>query len=300
MTILQTLLNPILPVFAIVAIGYGLGRSGHTTVEQARALNRFALTLMLPTLLFGLIVRAPLEDFEATPIATYAAAEAVVFALGFALARYVFHRPLAEALLLAMAGIFSNTVLYVLPLSIILYGPGNILPVTEIVTLDSTLVFASFIIAMEVFAKTRTNLRRTLLSIAKTPLLIAMASGLTLNLLGVTLPAPVETFVDFNGAAAAPVAMFSLGVVLSQAPLTPDRTVVAFTLIKLAVFPLAVWAGLELTSPGASQQYILGSAGPAGAMAFSLALLYGVRTDAIAKVIIWSSVLTLGTLAALA
>jgi len=35
-------------------------------------------------------------------------------------------------------------------------------------------------------------------------------------------------------------------------------------------------------------------------MAFSLALLYGVRTDAIAQVIIWTSVLSLFSLAYLA
>jgi len=299
-TLLHTLLNPILPVFAIVVIGYALGRSGHTTVEQARALNRLALTLLLPILLFGLIVKAPLDEFEAKPILAYAGVEVVVFALGYILARYVFRRPLAEAILLAMAGIFSNTVLYVLPLSLILYGPDNILPVTEIVTLDSTLTFAAFIIAMEIFAKTRTDLGGTLIRIAKTPLLIAMASGLAINLAGFALPAPLETFIDFNGGAAAPVALFSLGVVLSQAPLTPSPTVYTFTFIKLAVFPLAIWLGLLAAAPGASQQYILGSAGPAGAMAFSLALLYGVRTDAIAKVIIYSSVLTLFTLAALA
>jgi len=46
--------------------------------------------------------------------------------------------------------------------------------------------------------------------------------------------------------------------------------------------------------------FTLNSAGPSGAMAFSLALLYGVRTDAIAQVIIWTSVLSLFSLAYLA
>lgn len=46
--------------------------------------------------------------------------------------------------------------------------------------------------------------------------------------------------------------------------------------------------------------YILASAGPSGVMAFSLALLYSVRTDAIMQVTVWTSVLTLATLAFLA
>ena len=56
---------------------------------------------------------------------------------------------------------------------------------------------------------------------------------------------------------------------------------------------------LAETSPE-RELYLLGSAGPAGAMAFSLALLYGVRTDAIAQLIVITSILTLGTIAVLA
>ena len=46
--------------------------------------------------------------------------------------------------------------------------------------------------------------------------------------------------------------------------------------------------------------FTLTAAGPSGAMAFALALLHGVRTDAIAPVIIWTSVLSLLSLAWLA
>jgi malonate transporter len=46
--------------------------------------------------------------------------------------------------------------------------------------------------------------------------------------------------------------------------------------------------------------FVLNAAGPSGAMAFALALLYHVRTDCIAPVIVWTSVLSLFTLALLA
>ena len=53
-------------------------------------------------------------------------------------------------------------------------------------------------------------------------------------------------------------------------------------------------------SPGwtpQSQQFILAAAGPAGAMAFSMALLYDVRADRIAQIIVGTSALTLLSLA---
>ncbi|MEM6848618.1 MAG: AEC family transporter [Pseudomonadota bacterium] len=293
------LIDPILPVFAIVAIGFNLGRTGRVNQDDARVLNRIAMTLLLPILLFGLLYNAPVQDLRLVPITLYAATQYAIFLAGYALARVVFKLPVPEAILLAMAGVFSNTVLYVMPLSVLLYGPDNVLPMTAIITLDSVVTFAAAIMAMEIVTKDRANVALTLGRLAKSPLLIAMAAGLAVNIAGLQVPAPVMTFVDFNGAAAPPLALFALGVVLAQTPLKPDALTLAFTGIKLIVFPLAiaVTVGWGL---GGSQQYVLGAAGPAGAMSFSLALLYGVRTEVMSRVIVYTSVLTLFTLAALA
>ena len=42
---------------------------------------------------------------------------------------------------------------------------------------------------------------------------------------------------------------------------------------------------------------VLSAAGPSGAMAFALAVLHGVRTDQIAPVIIWTSAISIISLA---
>ncbi len=115
----------------------------------------------------------------------------------------------------------------------------------------------------------------------------------------------VSVVVEHGGsgsAAAAPVALFALGLVLSETVFRPDRVVLTFTLIKLAVFPAMVWLGLTaLAGSGAqSEIFVLAAAGPSGAMALSLAVLHGVRSDAIAQVMVWTGVLTLFTLSALA
>jgi hypothetical protein len=112
----------------------------------------------------------------------------------------------------------------------------------------------------------------------------------------------VLTAARFAGAAAAPLTLFALGVILSGHRLRPSATIATVSAIKLVLFPLAVFAGGALLFPGHgwTQQFTLTAAGPSGAMAFALALLYGVRTDAIAPVIIWTSTLSLLSLAALA
>ena len=79
--------------------------------------------------------------------------------------------------------------------------------------------------------------------------------------------------------------LFALGVVLSSHAFNVSAPVVGISALKLIGLPLVVWAAFQAFSPenpwGAL--FTMNASGPAGAMAFSLALLYGVRTDRIAR-----------------
>lgn len=302
MEALSVLQDPILPVFVIMALGFGMGRTKVTSAQDARLVNRIVMSVFLPLMVFGVVANAPIRSFVLTPTLVYLAAEAAIFAVGFWLARRVFHRGPRESVLLAFSGIFSNNALYVLPISVLLYGRENVLPVTTLVTLDATVAFGGAMIAMQLMEKGRVSPGMVGRTILRTPMLIAIVLGMGFGFSGVTLPGPVQTFLDFNGAAAAPLALFALGVALSQTAFRPDATVMTFTLIKLAVFPAAVALGLWAAtgSDPAHDLFLLGAAGPAGAMGFSMALLHGVRTEAIAQVMIYTCVLTLFSLAILA
>ncbi|MEO1458948.1 MAG: AEC family transporter [Pseudomonadota bacterium] len=296
------LFDPILPVFAILALGFAMGRGGVTSIADARAINRFALTIPLPLLVFGLLADAPIRGFDFVPVAVYAASQAVVFAAGFLAARRLFGREPGEALLLAFSGIFTNNAFFGVPISLLLYGEERMLPITTIVTLDSAVTFAGTIIALQIVGQGRPDLAAVGRNLVRSPLLISIALGMAVSLSGLGLPGPVRTFVDFNGAAAAPVALFAMGVVLSETRFGADPAVVSFAVVKLAVFPALVALGLAATvAPGAERDmFVLAAAGPAGSMAFNLALMHGIRTDALAQVVVWTSLLSLIGLALLA
>jgi malonate transporter len=89
---------------------------------------------------------------------------------------------------------------------------------------------------------------------------------------------------------------------MSQTAFKLDSTVTTFTAIKLIVFPALVGLTLSIFGllPGEGDLFLLASAGPAGTMAVSLALFHNVKTDTIVIVMVYTSVLTLVTLAALA
>ena len=89
---------------------------------------------------------------------------------------------------------------------------------------------------------------------------------------------------------------------MSGTQLRPDVATGAFVAEKLAVFPFAIWLTLDrvVGEVDGNALLVLGAAAPTGAMAFSLALLNDIPPATIARVIIWSSLISLITLAALA
>jgi predicted permease len=303
---LHVLIHDILPVFAMLALGFAMGLGKGVTRDEAMVLNRVAFLVLQPPLILPLIAGLDWSSFRSDALMTYAACQVVVFTLTFWLARRGLGRDPLESWLLAMATILVNTLLYIWPISFLIYGEAAALPVTAIVAWDATVAFTFFIITTDIMAGRAgggpQGLAPALKRLATNPVLIAIGVGLVLNLLALPLPAPLLTAFGFAGQAAAPLTLFALGVILSGHSLRLSPTIAVVTLIKLAVFPALVWAALRQTSVPTdwSTLFTLTAAAPSGATAFSLALLYRVRTDAIALVIVWTSVLSLFTLAWLA
>ena len=299
---LEVLINPILPVFAILALGFLFGRMTWMSVEDARVLNRFSMTVFVPILVFSLIARAPLKDYSAAPVLGYIAAQGVVFVGAFLLARRLFRLDAGESVLLGFCSVAANNVFFGLPIALLIFGQPAVLPLTTVITLDATVSFALSMAALQLITLGRAGPLSILRSLAKLPVLHAIVAGAIVALLGVPIPPPIETFLDFNGSAAAPIALFALGVVLSRTALQLDARVGVFSVLKLVVFPAAVWSGLRIVGVAepAAGLYLFASAGPSITMAFSLALLFNVRTEIIAQVVVWTCVFSLLSLAVLA
>ena len=285
-----------------MAFGFGMGRLGLTDVGEARAINRFALSVLLPIFLFKFSAGTDIAAFEAVPILAYLGAEFVVFITGFAIAVGVLKRDPSEALLLAMSGVIANNAFYVLPIALQLYGPEGALPFVAITALDGLVAFSAVILALGFIRQGRLSFGALANGVLRSPIILALLAGFAFAATGWSLPAPLATFLVFNGAAAAPVALFALGVVLSKTVFRAEPAVFIFVGIKLIVFPAAVWMALKAASYKADDAaiYLLSSAGPSVAMAFSLALLHDIRTGTIAQIMVWTGLLSLVSLAVLA
>lgn len=298
---LQVLTHNILPVFAILAIGFILGRRKTLSLDEARTVNRIAFLTLQPPLIFALLSSLDFGSVRFGALLIYGLCEVFGFLVGYAVARYLFKRDHLEAWLLGMAVVFVNSLLYIWPISVLIFGEAGALPITAIVALDSSIVFGFFIISTEMIAGKESPLE-ALKRLTTNPVLIGIFLAVLLNLTGIGVAEPVLTAARFAGAAAAPLTLLALGVILSQQQVRPSAPVVGITAMKLIFFPALVFAALTLLTPDNSwtDRFVLNAAGPSGAMAFSLALLHGVRTDVIAPVVIWTSALSLISLAWLA
>ena len=208
---LSAFLNPIFPVFAIMLVGIVFARRGLFDDGAAHAVNRFVFYAAVPALLFLMLARANLGNVDLRLLAFYFFSEVVVFGGGAVIARLLFRCAPAEAILLGMASCFVNHVFFVLPIATILYGEQAAAPISAIIAIDTTVIFAGTIMGLE-FATHRAEPGwRVLRSFLGNPVLASIAAGLAVNVSGITLHEGIVTFSSFAGAAAAPAALSHWG-----------------------------------------------------------------------------------------
>lgn len=292
-------LNAVLPIFAVVAIGFAFGRGGVFDFSSALALNRFVFYIALPVLLFRLIATAPFERFEWFLILAFLLAELALYAAGYLIARFGFGRSQTESLLLGMSAAFANQVFFILPIARQLYGEVGAFPVVAISTLDVFVLFAGTILILDVTRETAPGNLAVRISrlFTRNPPMIGIAAGVAANIVDLPITGGLDFFTRFIGETAAPVSLFALGLILmAQKDTSSLRVPMAIAGLKLVAMPLIAWVLIYIVfpvSPEWSNPAMLVAAGPTGAMPFILALQYQVPVAAIARTILIS---TLGSL----
>lgn len=302
MSLLETLTAAILPFFAMIALGYGAGRTGIFDRAAAFGVNRFVFMVGAPALIASVIIVAPIDQFQWPVLAVYLATEAVIYLTAVFFGVFVFRLSALNSLVLGMAAAFANHVFYVLPIARTLYGDAVDLPIGAMIAVDICVALGVSVLALEMLTA-EGSVWRGALRFFRNPNLIAIWIALAVNLSGVGVHAGIVNFLGFAGATAAPCALFSLGVVLSAAPLTPNAPVVTAVVLKTVAHPMLMAMALALTAvePGAWPRIaLLVTAAPCGAMPFVLAMQYGLDTRIAAQAIIWSTLASLLTLGALA
>jgi malonate transporter len=131
------------------------------------------------------------------------------------------------------------------------------------------------------------------------PLVVAPLLGLALRGAGIPLPAPVETFLNLLGAAAAPCALFALGLFLVGTRLRANLPEIGWiTLLKLVVQPALTWVlavKLLHLEPFWADSAVLLAALPTAALVFTLAQQYDIYVERASSAILVTTALSVLT-----
>ena len=302
------LLEIVLPVFAIIGAGYLLGARGLLGPESSAALNLFVYWVALPALVFRAMASVDLARvFDAGFIAGFLGPVLLVWPLSALAARALFRGGLAESTLHGANAVLGNSGFMGIPLAITAWGEAAMLPAI-VATIVNTAVIPGIAIALVETERGRAAglgavLAKVGRALATNPLLVAPVLGLAWAATGLPLPAPADTFTRILGAAAAPCALFAIGLFLVGKPQSEGRAEVGLIVAtKLLVLPgltaLALFA-LVPVDPLWAKTGVLMAALPTGAGTFVLAQAYGVYVLRTSSAILWGTVLSVATLTAL-
>jgi predicted permease len=299
--------NTVLPVFAVAAVGFVFGRGGLFDFPAALALNRFVFYAALPLLFFRLIATSPFARYEWMLVVAFLLAELILYAVGYAVARYIFGRSWSESLLLGMSAPFANQVFFVLPIVRQLYGDAGAIPVVAVSTFDVVVLLAGTIIILDVSREQtrRVSLSRIARLFTRNPPIIGISAGAIASIVGLPVMdvKGLDFFARFVGETAAPCSLFALGLILSQQRDEENFSVpVTLSGLKLLGMPIVAWVLISAVfqvSPQWSNPVMLVAAGPTGAMPFVLALQYKIPVAAIARTILISTLGSLATVTAI-
>ena len=299
---LSSLTDPILPIFAILALGYLLHRLKIFEVASAQPINRFVFYVATPALLFSIVSKAPVTEFELNALAVYFSAQMCAYIGTFLFTYYILDLEKREALLLGMTAAFVNHVFFVLPIAERIYGSVVAQPIAGIVLVDVVVLFCGTVLVMDLMQTARPSPFKVVALLIRNPFLIASFLGMATWFFKPLIPSGVNTFAEFAGAAAAPASLFALGIILASRSLRPIGVATwSVVAVKIVLHPLLVFAiaGAVTIAPVWDHLVLLVAAGPCGAMPFVIALQYGIRTEIIAKAILISTILSLVSLSVL-
>lgn len=296
----------ILPLFALIAAGFGGRRLGVFGATSQAELTRFVVRLALPVLMFGILAEArPGEIWQPGFILVFTLGCIATFALAVALRwRRV---GMADAIVDGLTAAYPNTAFLGIPLCLTLFGTAGLLApsIASIVTV--CLLFASTILLIEMALTPGTSavplIGKAVVAALKNPLVFAPALGAVMCFGGFSLPAPVMRFVDLLGAAAPPCALVSLGMFIGERrPDVPSGAITLLTLLKLIVQPAITFVLAYLLWPQPpfwAKLAVLIAALPTGTGPFMLAELYSREADVAARTILVSTIVSILTMAAL-
>ncbi|MTH98210.1 AEC family transporter [Roseibium sp. RKSG952] len=243
----------VVPVFILIALGYGLARFKVLGPSVGEALGQYVYVVAIPVLIFRTLAVVNLDgETPYTLWASYFTGVAAAWTLGTLVIRRGFGREARAGVIGGISAAFANTIMVGLPLVSELYGGDGLVPILLIISVHLPIMTVVTAILMEravaldglgEAVRPAVLLRRIARNLVTNPIVIGIVCSLVWRSTGLPIEGVLQDVLDKIAATALPVALFSLGMSMvaygMRGNVLPG---LILSLIKMIVMPAVVFA----------------------------------------------------------
>jgi malonate transporter len=297
------LLNALVPIFAVMALGYFAGWIRDVDNDHVAELNALVMDFALPASLFVatattsrtvLLSQWPL-------LLVFIVSMLALYALSYSMQRRLFGLGSSEASVQALTIGLPNYAAAGLPLITAVFGAASTIDVALSIAAGSIVLSPPTLAILEANKAQEMNLgavlRATIRSLGK-PIVLAPLAGVVFSLFGIPLAEAVSRSFQLIGEAAGGVALFLTGLILSAQRIELGPNVLSGALLKNMLHPLLA-VGLVLALPmdrDTARAAVLLCALPSGFFGVLFGLRYGLNSRVAGSTLIVSSLASIATL----
>ena len=284
-------ISSLLPVILLILVGFLAGRAGWVSGESVRDLTHLVFLVLSQALLFRTMSSVHLEELALRPIFEYFALAAVLFMVML----FIYGRD-SRASVLALASIFSNTLMIGVPLVGLAFGEPGLVLLFTLISLYALvlLTFVTVVLELQMAHEqvqaggaSRHMVRTVGLAMRNAvihPVPLPILAGLLYAQTGWGLHPVIDKPLMLLGSAFGPVALVLVGITLSHAQVGPQwASALKISLVKTVVHPvLMVCVGWLLGMRGLHLSVMVVAASlPVGANVFLFSQRYQKEEDAV-------------------
>ena len=294
----------VFPLFGLILLGYLTARITKQPTEAMGWLNTFIIYVALPCLFFKLLSKTPIEKLTSWEFITANISTTfVIFLAVYAIARLVVKATTAEATIQGLAGAYGN-IGYMGPgIALLTFGEEAAVPLALIFCFENILHFTIAPTMMALAGGKERRIGALMAQIAKKvflhPFILATIVGVAAAIIEFTPPVPIARLIDYLAQAAAPCALFAMGVTLALRPLKRIPGELSFIIpFNLVVHPLAMYFSLSFFGdfdPLWVYTAVLLAALPTATNVFVIAQQYGVWVERASATILLTTMLSVVT-----
>ena len=291
--------HAILPMFLVMALGYGARCLGWIHREEISNINKVAFRIFLPCLLFYNVYCSDLSgSFD--PLLIAYAVGGVLLSFALALAYTLLTEKLPERRGVMIQGMFrSNYVIMGIPVATALLGADQLGTVSILIAVVVPLFNMLSVVVLEVFRGQKPKPLHILGQIAKNPLVIGSVLGILTLAAGIRLPHILEQTIQNISAIASPLQLFLLGAFFQFSGLkTYRRELMTVSAAKLIVAPgLFLGLGALLGFRGVAFVSLIGVfASPTAVNSFTMAQQMGGDAELAGDIVVTTSAVSIPTM----